>query len=207
LSGVRGQGEPNYLLPYLRAAEVYGCGFRSLLWASPETQEARFEAITRVTDLTGASVLDAGCGRADLLEFLTRRGVRCARYLGIEAVPELAAAAEARAAASPTPARVVRADFVSDPVRLFAGADVLVFSGSLNTADDATFYGTLHRACEAAGEQLVFNFLSTPALAQADYLTWRHRGDVLAFARGLGGDVRVLEDYLPGDCTVAVVKS
>ena len=200
------QREPDYLVPYLRAAEVYGSGFRSLLWASPDTQAARFDAICRVVDLTGAAVLDGGCGRADLLDFLNRRGVPFAEYLGIEAVPDLASAAEAKAIASPTPARVIRGDFVREPARLFAGADVVVFSGSLNTADDATFYGTLLRASDAAAETLVFNFLSTPALAAAEYLSWRARGDVVSFVNSLGGEVRVLEDYLPGDCTIAVVK-
>jgi hypothetical protein len=201
-----GEANPTYLAPYLRAAEVYGSGFRSLLWASPDTQAARFDAICRAVDLTGAAVLDVGCGRADLLEFLTRRGVAFAEYLGIEAVPDLASAAEAGAIASPTPASIIRGDFVREPARLFVGADVVVFSGSLNTADDATFYGTLLRAHDAAAETLVFNFLSTPDLAAAEYLSWRARGDVVSFVNGLGGEVRVLEDYLPGDSTVAVVK-
>ena len=200
------QQHPDYLVPYLRAAEVYGSGFRSLLWASPDTQAARFDAVCRLVDLTGATVLDVGCGRADLLDFLARRGVAFAEYLGVEAVPELASAAEAKAVVSPTPAHIIRGDFVREPVKLFVGAEVVIFSGSLNTADDATFYGTLLRAYEAAAEQLVFNFLSTPDLAGAEYLSWRQRGDVLSFARGLGGEVRVLEDYLPGDCTVAIIK-
>src|SRR5215211_929501 len=116
--------EPPYLVPYLRAAEVYGSGFRSLLWASPDTQAARFDAICRIVDLTGAAVLDVGCGRADLLGFFNRRGVAAAEYLGIEAVPDLVSAAEAKAIASSTPARIIRADFVREPARLFVGADV-----------------------------------------------------------------------------------
>jgi hypothetical protein len=44
-------------------------------------------------------------------------------------------------------------------------------------------------------------------LAGMSYLAWRRPEDVLRFARGLkGGEVRTLEDYLEGDCTVAVVK-
>jgi SAM-dependent methyltransferase len=201
-----GETDPTYLVPYLRAAEVYGSAFASLLWASPDTQAARFDAVCRVVDMTGAAVLDVGCGRADLLDFLNRRGVVLAEYLGIEAVPDLASAAEAKALRSPLPARIIRGDFVREPARLFVGADVVVFSGSLNTADDATFYGTLLRAYDAAAETLVFNFLSTPMLAGAEYLSWRARGDVVSFANSLGGEVRVLEDYLPGDCTIAVVK-
>ena len=90
---------------------------------------------------------------------------------------------------------------------MFIGAEVLVISGALNTADDSVFYTALRRAYDAAAEVLVFNFLSSPTLAACDYLWWRSRGDVVRFATSLGGEVRVLEDYLDGDCTIAVDKS
>mgnify|MGYP001096030021 CR=1 FL=1 len=90
---------------------------------------------------------------------------------------------------------------------MFVGADVVIFSGSLNTADDGVFYSTLRRAYDAAAAALVFNYLCSPMLAGMSYLAWRRPEAVLRFARGLGdGEVRTLEDYLDGDCTVAVVK-
>ena len=36
--------DPPYLAPYLRAAERHGAAFDALLWASPRTQEVRFDA-------------------------------------------------------------------------------------------------------------------------------------------------------------------
>jgi SAM-dependent methyltransferase len=196
-----------YLLPYLSAAKRYGSEFPSLLWASPHTQAARFDAIERLGRLHGKSVLDVGCGRADLLTFLLERGVRPADYTGIEAVDELAAAAErACGAGAGPPARIIRADFVREPVRLFAGADVVVFSGSLNTVDDGPFYTTVRRAFDAAAETLLFNFLSSTYLAGADYLRWRRAGSVVNFCSQLSRDVRTLDDYLHGDYTVALRK-
>ena len=196
-----------YLLPYLRAAERHGAGFSSLLWASPQTQAARFDAIRRLGELHGKSVLDVGCGRADLLDYLIRHGVRPADYTGIEAVEALAAAAEDGCVRwAGVRARVIRADFVREPLRLFAGADVVVFSGSLNTLDDGPFYSTIRRAFEAAAERLVFNFLCSPYLAGAEYLRWRRPQDVLKFASTLTDDVRTLDDYLPGDFTAALTK-
>lgn len=196
--------DPPYLAPYRRAARAHGAGFGSLLWASPSTQAARFDAIARIYPLDGKSLLDVGCGRADLLDFLRARGVRPADYIGIEAVDELADAAARKQAPS---VRILQTDFVRDPARMFVGADVVVFSGSLNTADDEVFYATLRRAYDAAAEALVFNFLCSPMLAGQSYLAWRRPDAVLRFARGLeGGEVRTLEDYLEGDCTVAVCK-
>jgi SAM-dependent methyltransferase len=191
----------SYLRPYLDAAAAHGAGFGSLLWASPHTQAVRFEAIRQIVDLRGKSVLDVGCGRADFLEYLLRHEVRPADYVGIEALDALVSAAEAKRLPD---ARIVRADFVAEPVRMFVGADVVVFSGSLNTADDRVFYSTLSRAYEAATETLVFNFLSSALLAGQSYLHWRRLGDVVRFAKGLSDDVKYADNYLHGDTTVCV---
>jgi SAM-dependent methyltransferase len=193
-----------YLQPYLTAAERHGAGFAALLWASPETQATRFDAIERLGRLHGKSILDVGCGRADLLGYLLDRGVRPADYTGIEAVAELASAAEGNCAGARVPARVIRADFLREPLRLFVGADVVVFSGSLNTVDDGPFYDTVRRAFEATADMVVFNFLCSPYLAGADYLRWRRPSDVLRYCSELTRDVRTLEDYLQGDYTVAL---
>ena len=200
---------PAYLAPYLQAARTCGGGFGTLLWASPATQAVRFEAIRRIYDPAGRSVLDVGCGRADYLGFLLDRGIRPADYIGIEAVGPLADAADERAEQARragVAVRILRADFVREPVRIFVGADVVMFSGSLNTAGDDVFYPTLRRAYEAAAEAMVFNFLDSTMLAGRDYLVWRRPADVLRFAGSLSADVRVRDEYLPGDCTVAVVK-
>src|SRR5687768_4251993 len=91
---------PHYLQPYLRAAQQNGAAFGALLWASPKTQAARFDAICRIYDLTGKSILDVGCGRADFHDFLLARrgggGTMPQEYIGLEAVEQLALAAEAK---------------------------------------------------------------------------------------------------------------
>lgn len=199
--------EPPYLAPYLRAARDFGGGFQSLLWASPMTQAIRFDALRRIQPLDDRSLLDVGCGRADLLEFLVAKRVRLADYVGIEAVEPLAVAAERKVSALPVPARIIRADFVREPVRMFAGADVVIFSGSMNTATDDVFYETLRRAYDAAAEALVFNFLASPVLAGTGYLVWRRPDDVLRFARQLSPAVTLRDNYLDGDCTIAIQKA
>ncbi len=193
-----------YLAPYLDAAAEFGAGFGTLLWASPKTQRARFEAIRQTTDFDGKNLLDVGCGRADLLEYLLRQGVRPAEYLGIEAVEPLAEVAEMRG--SPA-TRIIRADFVREPRSLFTGSDIVIFSGSLNTLEDQEFYATLRHAFHAAGEALVFNFLSSDHLAGKAYLFWRDPADVTAFLISLGGTVRRSKEYLAGDCTLTVDKA
>ena len=197
------QEHAQYLQPYLQAAQRWGAGFQALLWASTKTQRARFEAIRRIFPLSGQSVLDAGCGRADFMGYLLERNAEPADYIGLEAVETLAAAAEERKYPG---ARIIRGDFVENPRTLFVGADVIVFSGSLNTMAPDLFYRTLRRAYDATARAVVFNYLASPGLAGKDYLVWHREQDVMSFARATGDDVKLLSDYLPGDCTIAMIK-
>jgi SAM-dependent methyltransferase len=194
---------PKYLEPYVDAAARFGGGFGSLLWANRDTQAARFDAICRLENLHGKSVLDVGCGRADLLEYCAERNIHIADYVGIEAVPALAKSARDQPHIN---SKIIIADFVEQPATMFVAADVVIISGALNTLDTATFYSTIRRAFDAAAEALVLNFLDSPTLAAATFLTWHARQDVQQFARSLCDDVRMLHDYLDGDSTVALRK-
>jgi SAM-dependent methyltransferase len=195
--------EPAYLSPYLSAARRHLGGFASLLWASPDTQAARFGAIARLANPAGKTILDVGCGRADLVDYLAARTVLPADYTGIEAVPELLDAARKKERPG---VRILAADFVQQPAAMFVGADVVIISGALNTLDTPAFYTTIRRSFDAAAEALVFNFLDSPLLAAASYLTWHKRDEVLELAFRLSRDSRVLSDYLDGDSTIAIFK-
>jgi hypothetical protein len=194
---------PSYLEPYLSAARKYGAGFGSLLWASPRTQAVRFEALLKLVDVNGQSVLDVGCGRADLLQYLFRTDRFPASYIGLEAVDALALAAEAKCLAG---CRIIRGDFVLNPRLLQQDADVLLISGALNTMEPGCFYQCLGTAIAAAKKAVVFNFLSSPYLAGASHLTWHRVEDVLSFCREFSSKVSCRSDYLPGDATVCVKK-
>jgi hypothetical protein len=200
------QEHPPYLRPYAAAAHRHGPTFRALLWASRQTQELRFDAMLRLADPSNLSVLDLGCGCGDLFDFFLARGVAPVRYVGIEGVSELADVAKRKHPAVAESA-IVCADFVAEPWRVRAVEPAIVYcSGALNTIDSADFHGTIRNAFAAARRTLVFNFLSSPLLAGETYLRWHHRRDVLAFARSLTRSVDVLDDYIDGDCTIAMRK-
>ncbi len=196
-------GQPSYLTPYLDAARRHRGGFLSLLWARPDTQAARFDAICRLEPLGGRTLLDLGCGRADLLDYLAHRNQSPMDYIGIEMIPQLLSVARQK---QRDRVKIIEADFVADPIKLFVGAEIVVISGALNTLDTPAFYTTIRRAFDAAAEALLFNFLDSPALAAASYLTWHRRDEALAFARSLSKDVRIVSDYLEGDSTIAMGK-
>jgi hypothetical protein len=194
---------PAYLLPYLDAVGRHGAKFESLLWANPSAQAARFAALARWCELGDRVVLDAGCGRADFLQYLLGQEIKPAQYLGIEAVEELAAAAQSKSLPG---AIIMRADFVDEPLILDRAAHVIVFSGSLNTLSPHEFYETLRLGWEYTKSELAFNFLCSPRLASARHLTWHRMADVLELAYSLTGDVAVDDSYRNGDCTIVLRK-
>jgi SAM-dependent methyltransferase len=192
---------PAYLLPYERAAGRGGV--RAMLFPDQRAQAVRFAAIARHCPLAGRSVLDVGCGRADLLAWLRARGEGPRDYVGIEAQPGLASEARSRRYADSS---IHEGDFVAQPALLQVGAQVVVFSGSLNLLDAADFYRALRSGWSAAGEALVFNFLSSPRLAGAPWLRWHLPEPVARFARSLTPFVTLDDTYEPGDCTVVMRK-
>jgi hypothetical protein len=194
---------PGYLRPYLDAVRRHGAGFESLLWASPPAQAARFAALARWSEIDGRVVLDAGCGRADLLDYLLQQNIRPARYIGVEAVEPLALAAESKNLPN---ASIVRGDFINNPELLDQQADVIIFCGSLNTLCAEDFYSTLRLAWRYTRSELSFNFLCSPRLASGDHLTWHSISDIRKFAYEKTSDVALDDSYRDGDCTIVMRK-
>lgn len=73
----------------------HGNSFRSLDWGSRESQIKRFEILADIGISAGDSLLDVGCGLADLYEWLQKNkpGVN---YSGIDITPEMVMRAKAR---------------------------------------------------------------------------------------------------------------
>jgi len=202
------------LEPYCNALACHGPTFGVTLWKSRRSQRARFKVLSRMLDLKGLTVLDAGCGLGDLAGYLADRRIAVGRYIGVDAIPELICHLRTRAMPG---AEFIHADFAAD-LDAFAslarahGADVIVFSGSLNTFEQPVAMRILDRAFESARIGIVFNFLSTsspkPPKNPDDPARRFDPAIVLAWALSRTPHVGFRTDYLRGqDATVAMVKS
>jgi len=150
-----------YLAPYRDAHEGHGSSFGVTLWASPRSQRRRFEVLTHMVFLAGKRVLAAGCSRGDLAAFLLRCGIRYGRYIGVDGLASVIAYAQSRGLPR---AQFHCGDFLAQPELLAIGQpQVIVISGTLNTMDFDTAMRVLEAAWAAAGESLIFNFLSDRA--------------------------------------------
>jgi hypothetical protein len=209
-----------HLRPYTDAVEQLGATFEATLWASKAHQRTRFEVLMGMCPFEGLSVLDAGCARGDLGVFLVEHSAGAGKYIGIEGVPELVHAAKGHA---PAGSFVGLGDFVADPgsmarVAREAGeadgrADVLVFSGSLNTLRTEAALEVLARAWPMSRTALAFNFLSDRCLPElrARETGPAHRFDtvrVLGWAMSHTPAVLFRQDYFPGghDATVVMLR-
>jgi SAM-dependent methyltransferase len=197
-----------YLQPYREAVDRFGAGFEATLWKNPEMQRLRFDVMIDLAAFAGASVLDVGCGQGDFAARLLEREVAFASYAGIDALPEMIAAAAGRGLDRCT---FTCGDPVEDPALMTAaGADLVCISGTLNTMSDKTAQRLVGYGFAAARRGLVFNFLSglrDPRWAGRDPSPAR-RFDPLRwidFALGLSRRVSFTQGYLDGhDATIYV---
>lgn len=150
-----------YLQPYRDAQSEHGSGFDVTLWARPETQRLRFEVFCQMLDFRGKAVLDAGCSRGDFAAYLNETDVGYRRFVGIDGLEDVVAFARGRGLPD---SRFEAGDFVRDPGLLATDSpEIVCFSGTLNTMDPGTATSVLDGAWAAAGEAVIFNFLSDRA--------------------------------------------
>ena len=200
----------SYLTPYQIAAAQHGGAFETTLWNSPKTQRARFEVIAQLCPMSGNTIIDAGCGRGDLLDYLIEIDRRPKQYIGVDALEEMIAAAVEKQLPD---AEFIHEDFFADPsvLRRYQPA-VIVYSGSLNTMTDNEFLLALNTAVGITEIGIVFNFLSARfnrKWVQDTGVARRHPPD-LVVSKMLEWNINRIElrhDYLDDhDCTIAAWK-
>lgn len=196
---------------YARKVDSFGSGHHAQGWSSRASQRKRFAALAGVADLRGASVLDAGCGLADLYAYLEERGVAAdVGYTGLDFTPRMVARARERF----PQLDFVQGDVSSSDTEL-PPADYVFASGLFShmTGDEARVRATVGRLWGAAGRALAFNVLSTltdPASDEARAASGLFAADPLEMVRfcraSLSPWVTLRHDYLPHDFTIYVYR-
>ncbi|MBJ6143931.1 trans-aconitate 2-methyltransferase [Hymenobacter sp. BT559] len=177
-------------------------GAEALGWARSEGQQVRFQTLTQIGDLAYRSVLDAGCGYADLYPYLRARfaGVQ---YHGIEHMPELLAVAQARyhGAADIT---LSEGDFLRTPP---PPADYVLASGALNyrPRNPQFIYRSIEKLFGSCRLGFGFNLLSWEP-AGGGPLAAYEPAVILAFCEQLAPRVELLEGYWEGDFTIFMYR-
>ena len=178
---------------YQRRWRRFGATFRTLAWNSRDAQVRRYEALAQVGDLTGATVLDLGCGLGDLFAFLAEHRIDCEAY-GYDIVPEFVSHCRDR---FPSVAVEERNILWSPPKRRF---DYVFCCGVFALGNRAFFRRLLHAAWNLADTALAFN-IYRPRTSR--YFR-SEQPDAMAATRLLPGvrRVRSTDQYVPNDYTV-----
>ena len=206
---IRDGGNP--LAAYQAAVRTVGSGFPATLWASPATQILRFDVLIDMLGperLRDRVVMDLGCGDGALGHRLVERGIRVARYVGIDGVLEQVQAAQRRGFEQSV---LVCEDLLASGSSLGRfGAGVAMISGTLNTMTQDQAQTLVRAAFEAVSVGVCFNFLSNRPAShrlQAD-LGPAVRHDVLGwldFSLSLSPLVSFRQDHLEGhDGTILI---
>jgi SAM-dependent methyltransferase len=169
-----------------RIAE-FGPRAQALGWKAQHSQWDRFEVILRAADFSHSSVLDVGCGRADLKAFLDEQypGVK---YTGLDQMPEFLADAVRRYGDDGS--RFLLGDFSHGELPV---ADYVVACGALGyrCAEPAFHLRMIRRMHAAARRALIFNVLDVRRFPAHPLLAGRDCDEVLDLCRRLSPQVAV----------------
>jgi len=170
----------------------------ALGWNEPAGQEARFNILSGIGMLNGYSVLDAGCGHADLYAYLVRLYPQI-RYYGIEQIASILQVAVDRYIHLPA-VKLFEGDFTAEGL---PQVDYTIACGSLNyrNSDDWFVLNTIERLFRNSRIGLGFNLLRTIEPAHG-FLTAYDPSYIMAFCRKLTGKVSLIENYYGEDYTI-----
>ncbi len=160
----------------------------------------RFQVLVDNVELSGASLLDVGCGLADLWGFLKSRKIP-ADYTGVDITEGILALARAQH----PDARLECVDiFARDPYgsKRF---DVAFCSGifNLELGNNRQFLpAAIERLFELARRYVVFNLLHVRARRKYAHCAYYDPAEVLSLLRERPCQARLVDDYLPNDFTV-----
>jgi SAM-dependent methyltransferase len=197
-------GRINSIVQYHRnLITIHGSGTSGALgWTQPEGQLARFERLSCIGDLNNHSVLDAGCGYADLFIFLKDK-YAAVTYYGCEQMPEVLNEA-ARRNKGKEKITLWVGNFLEEAL---PATDYILASGSLNYRQpDKEFIfkaiRTLYAQCRLG---LGFNLLSGGVEPDTLLIAYDAQ-EITRFCYTLSAKVVLHQDYWPNDFTVFMYK-
>ena len=177
---------------------------QTLGWYSTFSQEQRFHALLSGLDWHQKTVLDVGCGLADLYPYIQKEGFS-GTYTGLDFSQEMI-----RSCQSTYPhVRFICADLLDDT--LHVGADIVVASGvfaHLPPCVEDYFNTMVARLMTLASHCVAFNLLSdlTPQNEKDASFMYYNPAQVVQWIIKQGHYFELKHHYLPNDMTVVIYK-
>lgn len=186
---------------YTRNVRGLGPNHYAQGWVSRASQERRFAVLADVGDFRDASVLDVGCGVADLYAYLHRRNIGPSRYAGMDFTPAMLQAARKRFPSVP----FYQADILDlgEPPET---ADYVVASGLFSHMNEALLRQAVPTLFGLCRRGLAFNILSAWAPGEKADLFHADPAETLRWCRTLTAWTALRHDYQPHDFTIYLYR-
>lgn len=170
----------------------------ALGWNKQAGQEARFKILSGIGMLNSHSVLDAGCGHADLYAYLVKLYPQL-KYYGVEQIPGILQIAVERYIHLPE-VNLFEGDFTLEGLPV---VDYTLACGSLNyrNSDDLFVLKTIEKLFNNSRIGFGFNLLRTIEPADG-FLVAYDPSYITAFCRKHTGKVSLIENYYGEDYSV-----
>ena len=138
---------------YQKSFKRHGIDPKALQWVSKDAAEVRYRELTADLDFEGRTILDIGCGFADIIPFIERVGNNFS-YIGMDLMPEFIDAAQKKYPKH----KFIVGDYFGNPLE--DKHDITLTSGTLNSRiENAIEYrkNAIKLMFDNAGEVLAFN--------------------------------------------------
>lgn len=186
---------------YKRRLKKYGTkGAMSLDWDSYESQQGRFEILSKIGDLNNKSVLDFGSGLGDLYGYLAKH-YKNVDYLGIDILPDFVEAASKK-----YPKAKFSGEGLTDIKKTF---DYVLASGSLTFQVEGGknfYFKIIEQMYQHANIGVAFNMLNNNFYDADNFYVTYDPLEVLAFCKTFAKDVKIIFEYMKGDFTIYLFK-
>ena len=187
------------------AFRQFGHHPNALLWSGIKIQYLRFEQLAKINIQTRDSLLDVGCGFADLNFYLKQQNIPT-QYQGIDIVEDFIVKAKVL---YPKAQLSVNDLFTLDPEP--NSIDYLMLSGALNyVIDDADNKArqTIEKMFATCRKGIAFNLLDNDdqwSSSRNDLQTY-NKQEVESWVKKLTSNYQIIDNYLDNDFTLLAWK-
>ncbi len=193
-----------YLEHFRKRLETYGNDVRTL-WNSDASQASRFDILCQVTDLSGRTILDVGCGFGDLIGFLDAKRITIAAYCGIDLSAEMITIARTKYPRGHFECRdLLEQPFDRDAFDVVVGSGLFFLPHALWATYVAAYVRAMFACCRNA---VAVNFLSAHSSNQDPESYYASPSEVLeTLQRAVTPRVVLRHDYRANDFTVYLYR-
>lgn len=190
---------------YRRSFKKYGVDPRALQYSSSKAQEKRFRELIADIDFENKSILDVGCGFADIIPFIEAK-TRNVDYTGVDIVPEFIEVCKKKYPKY----KFTVVDYFRNPLK--KKVDIIITSGTLN-ANIKNPYEFKTEAIkvmwEHSNEIVAFNMAGgypQPQNKKGNRVYYADLNKIVDFCKTLTTNIIIRKAYSPNDFTVVMFK-